>query len=96
MDLQEESWDKVAECIRDCDHEQEAQVAALKIFEASGLLGNYLEAQDLEDGVSEILLKLESGELDKTLKTITLDWYNELTKWHKIRGGLEINGRLIH
>jgi hypothetical protein len=54
MDLEEESWDKVAECLRDCDHEQEAQVAALKIFEASGLLGNYLEAQDLEDGVSEM------------------------------------------
>jgi nucleoside-diphosphate-sugar epimerase len=49
-----------------------------------------------EDGVSEILLKLESGELDKTLKTITLDWYNEITKWHEIIGGLEINGRMIH
>jgi nucleoside-diphosphate-sugar epimerase len=49
-----------------------------------------------EDGVSEILMKLESGELDKTLKTITLDWYNEITKWHKIIGGLEINGRMVH
>ena len=51
---------------------------------------------EAEDGVSEILLKLESGELDKTLKTITLDWYNEITKWHEIIGGLEINGRMIH
>lgn len=50
----------------------------------------------VEDGVSEILLKLKSGELDKTLKTITLDWYNEITKWHEIVGSLEINGRMIH
>ncbi len=36
-----------------------------------------------EDGVKEILLKLEDGSLEKTLDTITLDWYEELTRWHK-------------
>ncbi len=36
-----------------------------------------------EDGIKEILEKLESGELEKTVKTITLDWYNELAEWHK-------------
>ena len=36
-----------------------------------------------EDGVREILLKLEDGSLEKTLDTITLDWYEELTRWHK-------------
>jgi len=49
-----------------------------------------------EDGVSEILNKLESGELEKSLKTITLDWYNEITKWHEVVNSLEINGRMIH
>lgn len=49
-----------------------------------------------EDGVSEILLKLESGELDRNLKTITLDWYKEITKWHEIIKDLESNGRLLH
>ena len=50
----------------------------------------------LVTGVSEIFQKLELGELDKTLKTITLDWYNEITKWHKIIKNLELNGRMIH
>ena len=49
-----------------------------------------------EDGVGEILQKLESGELEKSLKTITLDWYNEITRWHEIVNSLEINGRMIH
>ena len=44
----------------------------------------------------EILQKLESGELEKSLKTITLDWYNEITRWHEIVNSLEINGRMIH
>ncbi len=50
----------------------------------------------VEDGVSEILLKLESGDLDKTKKTITLDWYNEITKWHKIIKDIELNGKIVH
>ncbi|MDA9762899.1 NAD(P)-dependent oxidoreductase [Gammaproteobacteria bacterium] len=65
---------------------------SFKKIRALGFFAKY----KAEDGVSEILLKLESGELDKTLKTITLDWYNEITKWHEIIGGLEINGRMIH
>ena len=64
-------------------------------FEKIRKLGFFAQ-HEAEDGVSEILLKLEAGELDKTLKTITLDWYNEITKWHKIIGGLEIDGRMVH
>lgn len=36
-----------------------------------------------EDGIKEILKKLESGELEKTIDTITLDWYQKLSEWHK-------------
>ncbi len=48
-----------------------------------------------EDGVSEILEKLESGDLDKTIKTITLEWYNEITKWHETIKDMEIDGIMI-
>ena len=63
-------------------------------FEKIRKLG-FLAKYKAEDGVSEILLKLEAGELEKTQKTITLEWYNEITKWHKIIGDLEINGQMI-
>lgn len=48
-----------------------------------------------EDGVREILTKLEDGSLDKTIKTITLDWYKKLTYWHDIIKDLEINNTMI-
>jgi hypothetical protein len=54
MDLEDKAWDKIASAIKDCDHEAEAQTVALKAFDELGLLGNYLEAQDIEDGVSEM------------------------------------------
>ena len=37
-----------------------------------------------EDGVNELIEKLESGEIDRTTKTITLDWYRELVNFQKI------------
>ncbi len=49
-----------------------------------------------EDGALEILDKLESGQLDKTIKTITLDWYVELTEWHKKIKDLELNNSMIN
>jgi nucleoside-diphosphate-sugar epimerase len=48
-----------------------------------------------EDGVNEIREALESGELDKTVKTITLDWYKELVKWHKIIKEVEMYGGIV-
>lgn len=51
-------------------------------FEKIEALG-YKAEKIAEDGVKEILEKLESGELDKTSKTITLEWYQELAAWHK-------------
>jgi len=49
-----------------------------------------------EDGVSEISEKLESGELDKTTDTITLAWYQELMKWHRIIRETEFDGGMIN
>ena len=48
-----------------------------------------------EDGCLEILEKLQSGNLDKTVKTITLDWYLQLTEWHKRIKDLEFNNSMI-
>lgn len=49
-----------------------------------------------EDGVKELLKKLESGELDKTLQSITLDWYTELEKWYNIIKQLEAYGGILN
>jgi nucleoside-diphosphate-sugar epimerase len=64
-------------------------------FEKIRSLGFYAKHQ-AEYGVNEILTKLESRELDKTIKTITLDWYNEISKWHEVIKAMEIDGKLIH
>lgn len=37
-----------------------------------------------KEGAQEVYQALESGALQKTPQTITLDWYKELAKWHKI------------
>ena len=36
--------------------------------------------------------KLEAGALDRTTETITLDWYQTLTKWHRIIKEVELYG----
>ena len=51
--------------------------------------------REAEDGVREIVAKLESGELERTVKTITLDWYKELIHWQQVIHGLEIEGGMI-
>lgn len=48
-----------------------------------------------EDGVDEICAALEAGTLDKTVKTITLEWYKELIRWQKIVHEAELDGRMI-
>ncbi|MDJ0933208.1 SDR family oxidoreductase [Breoghania sp.] len=45
--------------------------------------------------VSEICEKLESGELERTVKTITLDWYSELAHWHRVIKDLELRGGML-
>ena len=47
------------------------------------------------DGVIEICAALDSGALDKTTKTITLDWYKTLADWHKRIKEIERYGGII-
>ena len=49
-----------------------------------------------EDGVREIVKKLEAGEIDKTTETITLQWYKELEKWYRIIKELEMYGGILN
>jgi len=63
-------------------------------FEKIEALG-YKATRVAEDGVAEIAGKLESGELDKSTDTITLAWYQELMKWHRIIRETEFEGGMI-
>lgn len=46
-------------------------------------------------GVLEICAALESGLVDRTPRTITLDWYRALEEWAEITEGLRMYGGLI-
>jgi hypothetical protein len=47
------------------------------------------------DGCLEIYEKLESGETDKTPRTITLQWYKELAAWRDIIRRTEMYGGML-
>jgi len=47
------------------------------------------------EGALEIYEKLVAGEVDKTTETITLDWYQTLTKWHRIIKEVELHGGIV-
>ena len=48
-----------------------------------------------EDGVGEICEALEAGTVDRTIQTITLDWYRELARWHRIIREVEMYGGIV-
>ena len=48
-----------------------------------------------EAGSREIIQKLKTGALDKTTDTLTLNWYQELVKWHKIIKNAEMYGGIL-
>lgn len=48
-----------------------------------------------EDGVSEIFEALESGRLVHGPRTITLEWYRQLTEWHEIIRQVELHGGIV-
>lgn len=52
--------------------------------------------RDAEYGVREIVQKLEEGIIDKTIQTITLDWYTELEKWYRIIKEVEMYGGILN
>jgi nucleoside-diphosphate-sugar epimerase len=47
------------------------------------------------EGALEVYQALESGVLQKTPQTITLDWYKELTRWHQIITRVEMYGGIV-
>lgn|SRR5487761_791 len=47
------------------------------------------------DGAMEVYEALESGKIDKSPKTITLEWYKELEKWHRIIRETEMYGGIL-
>ena len=48
-----------------------------------------------EDGVAEICEALEAGTVDKTVQTVTLDWYRELARWHRVIREVEMYGGIV-
>lgn len=48
-----------------------------------------------KEGALEVYQALESGVLQKTPETITLDWYKELTKWHRIIHDVEMYDGIV-
>lgn len=50
---------------------------------------------DASMGAKDIVDRLEDGSLQKDTQTITLDWYNELIKWHKIIKNAEMHGGIL-
>lgn len=63
-------------------------------FEKIEALG-YRAEHTAEDGVREISEHLEAGTLEKTDRTITLTWYKELVKWHRIIRDVEMHGGIL-
>lgn len=47
------------------------------------------------DGVVEICAALDAGIIAKTPETITLDWYKELTRWHRVVHEVEMYGGIV-
>lgn len=55
----------------------------------------YRTEKTASDGVAEICDALEGGTVDKTIQTITLDWYKKLTQWHSIIREVEMYGGIV-
>lgn len=55
----------------------------------------YRTGKTPSDGVAEICEALEAGTVDKTIQTITLEWYKELARWHRIVREVEMYGGIV-
>ena len=55
----------------------------------------YRAEKTAEDGVAEVCEALDAGTIDKTIQTITLDWYKELLRWHKVLRDVEMYGGIV-
>jgi nucleoside-diphosphate-sugar epimerase len=63
-------------------------------FEKVEALG-YKAELTAEDGVRDTCNALEAGVVDRTSKTITLDWYKELVAWHERLRQVEMYGGIL-
>jgi nucleoside-diphosphate-sugar epimerase len=48
-----------------------------------------------QDGALEIFRRLEAGELERTGETMTLEWYQQLARWHRIIKEIELHGGIV-
>jgi hypothetical protein len=48
-----------------------------------------------EDGVRELCAALAEGKVDRSTKTITLEWYRELVAWHERIHNVEMYGGIL-
>jgi nucleoside-diphosphate-sugar epimerase len=48
-----------------------------------------------QGGALELFERLEAGEVDRTAETITLEWYQQLTRWHRIIKEIELHGGVV-
>ena len=55
----------------------------------------YRASMTAEDGVAEICQALDAGTVDRTVQTITLDWYKQLLRWHKVVRDIEMYGGIV-
>jgi len=55
----------------------------------------FINKYNAEDGINELLPKLEAGDIYKTDDTITLKWYETLEYWQEKIKSLEIDGKLL-
>jgi nucleoside-diphosphate-sugar epimerase len=55
----------------------------------------YRAEMGAEDGVAEICAALDKGLIDKTPKTITLEWYKALENWHRVVREVELHGGIL-
>lgn len=73
------------------DPDERSYRVAFDKIEALG----YRTEKTAADGVAEICEALEAGHIDKTTMTLTLDWYRELVRWHRIIREVEMYGGIL-
>jgi nucleoside-diphosphate-sugar epimerase len=73
------------------DPDRRSYRVAFNKIEALG----YRTEKTAADGVAEICAALDAGVIDKTTQTITLEWYKELTRWHRVVREVEMYGGIV-
>jgi nucleoside-diphosphate-sugar epimerase len=61
---------------------------------ASNTLG-FQAKKSIVDGINEIYVALKSGNVDTSIKTVTVSWYRNILDAKKLLDTIELNGRII-